>query len=120
MSEKIDVKTNNGIINTGTSSYNTIISSASKETTDIFSKQAIKAINRINAIKELTDEQKEYLVSIVNEAKTAEDEVTKQSCKNSFKSFMKGLGKTSERILSVFADLIAVATFFGINVSMSK
>jgi len=115
MSNKLNIKENSGIISLGDSAINMVINNSSKEATDIFFTQVIEAINRINSINELTQEQKDYLVSIVNEAKTVEGENEKISCKNSFESFMKGLGKTSEKVLSVLADLFAVANFFGIG-----
>jgi len=120
MSGKIEVKSSTGIVSTGAYAINTIINNNLNETPSISSAQVTKAIKRINVMNELTKEQKEYLISIVNDAKTAEDEVAKQSCKNSFQSFMKGLGKTSEKVLSIFADLATVAAFFSIGIAMPR
>lgn len=78
-----------------------------------FSKELDDAITRINAMIELDKNQKEYLSSIMNDAKTATDASKKESCKNKFEAFMQGVGKVSEKVLSVLANLATVAAFFG-------
>ncbi len=78
-----------------------------------FSKELDDAITRINAMIELNKNQKEYLSSIMNDAKTATDASKKESCKNKFEAFMQGAGKVSEKVLTVLANLATVAAFFG-------
>lgn len=80
-----------------------------------FVKQFDWAIERINTMSEIDENQKQYLESILNEAKNAETELEKQSCKNKFEAFMKGVGKVAETILSTLSDLVTVVAFFGIG-----
>lgn len=94
------------------SGRDTIINST--VTNAAFARDIDEAIKRINDIHELEQQQKEYLASIMNEAKAAKSENEKQTCNISFKSFLKGLGKVADKVISVLADLASIATFFGL------
>jgi hypothetical protein len=72
-------------------------------------------VRRIYALEEIEEEQKTNLVSIINEAKEAQDDSQAQTSKIKFTAFLQGLGKVSEKVLTVFSKLVTVGKFFGID-----
>lgn len=69
-------------------------------------------VRELKKIEDINESQKDYLVSILNEVKIADDDVKKQNCKEKFSAFMKGLGDVSGKVLSVLANFATVAAFF--------
>jgi len=119
MGDKIDVKKNTGIISTGANSHNTIMRNDSKEMINNFFSDVAEAIKRINGMAELEEEQKKYLASIMNEAKTATEENNEdkeKNCKEKFEAFKIGALKVADKVISVLADLTTIAAFFGFGV----
>ncbi|MCL2253513.1 MAG: hypothetical protein FWC09_03640 [Lachnospiraceae bacterium] len=107
---------NNGVINLGHGAVITNVvttNSNNNETPKTFPIEIVKAIDLIKTMEELTDEQKKYIISMLDNAKNADNDEAKQSCKNSFASYMNYLGNTSKKVLSVLANLTTVITFFG-------
>ena len=86
-------------------------------TADQFTAEVSEAIKRINEIEDLQQTQKEELSSIIQNAAKAneeKDENKKQSCVNSFKKFLRGIGNVSDKVLSTLANLATICGFFGI------
>lgn len=86
-------------------------------------KEFNEAINRINTITELQKEQREFLIELIKEAKTAieeNDENAKNLCKGKFATFKMWAGKAVDKIVPILSDLATIATFFGIGVSITK
>jgi len=80
-----------------------------------FDRQLNEAINGITAIEEITSQQKDYLVALMNEAKSSVDESQKQVCKGKFDAFMLGIGDVSVKVISVLSGLSSIARFFGLG-----
>ncbi|MCL2085628.1 GA module-containing protein [Candidatus Saccharibacteria bacterium] len=77
-----------------------------------FNQQIDEAIDRIDALKEITLQQREDLKEIMNEAKSLE-EPQRQKSKVRFEKFMCGTGDISLKVISVLSDLSSIAQFFG-------
>ena len=75
-------------------------------------KEIDEVISAVKELAELDTAQKEYLVSILNETKSADDDAKRQTCKDKLNSFLQGVGKCSEKILSILADFATAASFF--------
>ena len=80
-------------------------------------REARDSISSIMNIADLSDEQKAYLISLINEAtQSAEenDDSKKTACKVKFDAFILGAGKIAERIITVLGNFSTIAGFLGI------
>ena len=76
-----------------------------------------EAKEKIESIKELNSDMKEYLYGLLDEAEEAilkEDAELEFECVNKFKGFMAGAGKVSNTILNVLGSIASIASFFSI------
>lgn len=81
-----------------------------------FNQQIDEAIRKIKAIEEITLQQKEFLITIMNEAKSSTKESEKQLCRGKFEAFMHGAGSASLKVISALSGLSSIARFFGLGV----
>lgn len=87
---------------------------------DIFSEEISQAINKIRALENYDDKERNFLVNSLREALEAikNEDIEKQNLsKVSFKSFLTGLGKNADKIINILASLTNIASFFGINIT---
>lgn len=72
------------------------------------------ATQRINEIAELSLDQKQFIVELLEELAAAKEDADKVACKKSFAAFVKGLGSTADKVISSLANLATIAGFLGI------
>ena len=117
---KISNSTINNGINYGFMGTNngTMDNSNSKMNVNTFAYEAEEAINLIRQHTEPSEQQKEALIEIINEAKNAVEknsvDAMKQN-KEKFKYFILGAGNAIKNLLTVLSSLTNIAKFFNIN-----
>jgi len=87
------------------------------KTGTVFTDEVKQAITNIEQILELSAEQKNYLVQIMNDASNAvqdNNDAAQSSCKEKFKAFMLGAGNVAVKIISTLSGLANLAKFFGL------
>ncbi len=76
------------------------------------------AKTELNKIVDLTSVQKEFLFNLLDEARTSassNDSDLQKNNQTKFRSFMLGLGKVADKVLSVLGSIASIAGFFGIQ-----
>ena len=83
-----------------------------------FGKESREASERIDMLKDIDPDIKEYIKNLLSEATDAiktNNKKKQESCKSDFKGFLIGAGAKAFKVIGILSSFASIASFFGIT-----